>query len=230
MHVPCKFGSESEHLYPYVRKRDESGMTALHCAAWSGDITSVTTIASCYSESELPQAICLQDKEGKTVLHYAATSAGVNGELAQCILTLLPESQRLHAVNIRDGYRCTVLHYVARSPKPDSMRHMLNLLPESQRTHTVVSLGEDGFDRTVLHTAVQSGNTECIQAILSLYPEPERLQMLDNTVGSPSDSIMEQHRSTSLDSGTRELDVEQPEAKRKRANHSRSRRAYHINQ
>lgn len=87
----------------------------LHFAARSGNNKCIKTLLSRYPVSERPQVVSLQDRYGKTVLHYAVASE--NPESSECtktILALYPESERLQFLtSLRDQDDKTVLHCAA---------------------------------------------------------------------------------------------------------------------
>ncbi len=66
----------------------------------------------------------------------------------------------------------TVLHYVARSRKPESAVTILQSLPESQRWQLVSLQDEQG--NTALHYAAYSNCHEWIVSVLALLPESQR--------------------------------------------------------
>ncbi len=92
----------------------------------------------------------------------------------QSIITLLPESQRLQAVNMKDRTGTTILHDFAYAGKYESMKHILALLPESQRLLAVKTQDQEG--KTVLQCAALTCNIETIKLLVALYPESELLQ------------------------------------------------------
>ncbi len=68
----------------------------------------MTYLVTLFPESQRLQALNMQDKEGKTVLHAAARSG--NLECIKAILSFYPESLRMQIVNVQDREGNIVLH------------------------------------------------------------------------------------------------------------------------
>ena len=123
-----------------------------------------------------------KSKFGKTILHEATTKS-CHLESMKLILALLPEPERLKAVDMRNNNGWTALHYAAQSGNTDSLKTILAVFPESERLKAVGLQNRDG--NTVLHVAARSCNRESLEFILSLYPESERLHVvrMQNALG-----------------------------------------------
>ncbi len=105
----------------------------------------------------------MMDDRKKTVIHYAAWSEAFDA--IEAILSLLPESQLLQAVLLRDGKGNTVLHDLAPEFRNcDTIVSILQLLPESQRQQAVDA--KNVFGKTVLQLAYRSTRT----SITNLLP------------------------------------------------------------
>ena len=172
--------TQSERFQLVKGQYDTTGRlvrSSLHDAAKSGNHESLKIILSLYpNESKRLLAVRKKDRRGNTVLHYAATSKEI--DCFKTILFLYPESERLHAVNIKDSYETTV-YCAARSGNSESIKLILSLYPETENLRVAK---ENSYFGTALHYAALSGNFESIEAILALYPESERLQALSATV------------------------------------------------
>ncbi len=121
------------------------------------------------TESERLELVSERDKKEKTLLHRVAQAG--NPDSIEFILSLYPESERKHVVNIQDQYG-TVLHAAAYSEHPESLKTVLRMYPESECLQAVRM--PDHYGRTVLHHVTNSGKVECLKHLLTLYPESER--------------------------------------------------------
>ncbi len=72
-----------------------------------------------------------------------------NNEMVNYILSLWPESDRLHAATVCDENGKTALHCAAGSGNLEATRSIPSLSPETQRLHAVSM--QDSGGRTVLH-------------------------------------------------------------------------------
>ncbi len=113
------------------------------------------------------------------MLHFAARSG--NHESIKPILSLYPESERVHVVKA-DSYFGTALHFAAQSGNFESIETILSLYPESERLHAL-SATVRLSGKTVLSYVAASNNIEGIKAVLSLYPESQRLLVVGKLNG-----------------------------------------------
>ncbi len=116
------------------------------------------------------ETVSERDVYGRTLLHYAASSAG-SLRVLKLLLEMYPaESECLRAVCTQDEDGKTVLHDAANSANPDMIRCILAALPKSQHLQ-VVSM-EDGGGWNALHHAARSKNPEpTIKCIITLLTE-----------------------------------------------------------
>ncbi len=113
------------------------------------------------------------------------------------ILSLCPcESERLHAVSIKDKDGRNALHRAAEAGDAECIAVVLSLYPEEERLRAVRT--PDEYGETVLHWAASSGDLKCTTLLLSLYPESERLRAVSM---QQKDTVL--HRASS--SGNPEL-------------------------
>lgn len=101
---------------------------------------------------------------------------------------LIPPSQRVQTIEMRDEFGRTVLHCAAAALNPESIRYILALLSDSQYLHATKAL--DQIEKNVLHhaagsyerslgwfTEFQSSRAQSIKTILNGLPESERMKI-----------------------------------------------------
>ncbi len=165
----------------------------LHCAANAGNLDSIKIIlAHCQESSQQKQQQqqqTLQTTDGvdmqvvwrRSALFRVAHSG--NNEMVNYVLSLWPESDRLHAATVCDENGKTALHCAAGSGNLEAIKSILSLFPETQRLQAVSM--QDSGGRTVLHYVASSDNLEALKFILNLWPESLRTQALnmEDTLG-----------------------------------------------
>ncbi len=96
------------------------------------------------------------------------------------ILTLLPEAQRLQALDELDRSGITALHYIVQARPYDSLRTILMLLPASQRSQAVNTQSRNG------NTVLNLTNGAARESILALSSDPNsssHQQQTEETTG-----------------------------------------------
>ena len=152
---------ESEQRLQIMEMRNVEGETALHFVARTDNIDALQLFLNCYPRSKRLQASCsLRDQFGKSVMYQARNSC----KALETIMSLLPESDRLQAVQTGGLNGGSILRDVALLRKADSVRAILSAIPEdSQRLQAMSgSLPNTGFVKTVLESISQSQHLQLL--------------------------------------------------------------------
>ena len=113
---------------------DKVGITPLHRVFGSKAVDTIETIVCMLTESQRTRALNLEDRNGRTPLHYVASRdfESRHREPLYRILTLLPDVERLQIITKQDRFGMTVLHHVAHSDDVEAVETILDLLPLHQ--------------------------------------------------------------------------------------------------
>ncbi len=137
---------KSEHLQA-ITSRNSMGWTTLHVAACILRVGLMQFVLSLCPESDTHrQTLNMQDRYGRTALHYATRFGNIDA--ISTILERYPEPERLQALNVPDRDGKNVLHKAAKRYATEAFYTLLSMCPESERWEALNT--QDGNGKTVL--------------------------------------------------------------------------------
>ncbi len=154
--------------------KDDYGDTVLRHAVYSDNPIAIDVILALHPASNHVRALLGQSRDVPSTLHCVASHA--KHESMKHILTLLPESQRLSAVNMTNHRGKTVLHEAIRANNAECVHTLLATYPKSELLPAAIMQDNEG--RTVLHYLAREHNLSGIKLILSHQRELELQQVV----------------------------------------------------